>query len=93
MENTQATSKPKIVFTKLPNSPEFYACNYNTFKVVPGIDLGKKTLSQCIEALKDGYEIAGFLSYRMIIPLVGLIPGHEDKRIEDVRGRLAKAAA
>ena len=93
MENTQATSKPKIVFAKLPNSPKFYACDYNTFKVVPGIELGKKTLPQCIEALKDTYEITGFLSYGMIIPLVGLIPGHESKRIEDVHERLLEAAA
>ncbi len=93
MENTTPTTKPKIILAKLSSGPEFYACDYNTFKVVSGIDLGKKTLPQCIEALKDTYEIIGFLSYGMIIPLVGLIPGHESKQIEDVRGRLAKVAA
>ena len=93
MESTTPTTKPKIVFAKLPNSQEFFACNYNTFKVVPGIDLGKKSLPQCIEALKDTYEITGFLSYGMIIPLVGLVPGHEDLRIEDVRKKLAEALA
>ena len=91
MENTQTTTKPKIVFAKLPNGPEFYACDYATFKVVPGIDLGKKTLPQCVDALKDTCEIAGFLSYGMIIPLVGLIPGHENKKIEDVHARLIEA--
>ena len=93
MENTIPTTKPKIVFAKLPNGPEFYACDYATFKAVPGIDLSKKTLPQCIEALKNDFEIAGFLSYGMIIPLVGLIPGHEDKQIEDVHERLLEAAA
>ena len=88
MESTTPTTKPKIVFARSSTGPEFFAWDYDTFKPVPNVDLGKKTLPQCIEALKDTCEIAGFFSHGMIIPLIGLIPGHENKRIEDARERV-----
>ena len=93
MENTTPTTKLKIVLAKKPDSTEFCVYDHSTLKVLDVFDLSKLTLPQCVNMLKDHYEIAGFLSYRMIIPLVGLIPGHESKRIEDVHERLARAAA
>lgn len=93
MENNTTTTKMKIVLAKKPSSTEFCVYDYGTLKMLDVFDLSKLTLPQCVNMLKDHYEIAGFLSHGMIIPLVGLIPGHEDKRIEDVRERLAKAAA
>ena len=93
MESNNTTTKLKIVLAKKPDSTEFCAYDHRTLKVLDVFDLSKLSLPQCVNMLKDYYEIAGFLSYGMIIPLVGLIPGHEDKRIEDVHGRLAKAAA
>ena len=92
MEST-TTTKLKIVLAKKPDSTEFNAYDYDTLKVLSAIDLNKLTLPQCVNMLKDHYEIAGFLSYGMIIPLVGLIPGHESKRIEDVHERLDRVAA
>ena len=92
MESNNTTTKLKIVLAKKPDSTEFNAYDYGTLKVLDAIDLNKLTLPQCVNMLKDHYEIAGFLSYGMIIPLVGLIPGHESKRIEDVHERLAKVA-
>ncbi len=93
MESNNTTTKPKIVLAKKPDSTEFNVHDYGTLKVLDAFDLSKLTLPQCVNTLKDHYEIAGFLSYGMIIPLVGLIPSHESKRIEDVHERLAKAAA
>ena len=90
---SNTNTKPKIVIAKKSSSTEFCVCDYGTLKVLDAIDLGKLTLPQCVNMLKDHYEIAGFLSHGMIIPLVSLIPGHESKRIEDVRERLAKVAA
>ena len=92
MEST-TTTKLKILLAKKPDSTEFVAHDHSTLKVLDAIDLSKLTLPQCVNMLKDRYEITGFLSYGMIIPLVGLIPGHDSKRIEDVRERLAKVAA
>ena len=93
MENNTTTTKMKIVLAKKPSSTEFCVYDYGTLKVLDVFDLNKLTLPQCVNILKDHYEIAGFLSYGMIIPLVGLIPSHEDKRIEDVHERLLEAAA
>lgn len=92
MERTTNT-KLKIVLAKKPDSIEFCVCDHTTLKVLDTFNLSKLTLPQCVNMLKDHYEIAGFLSYGMIIPLVGLIPSHESKRIEDVHERLAKVAA
>ena len=92
MEST-TTTKLKIVLAKKLDSIEFIAHDYDTLKVLDAIDLSKLTLPQCVNMLKDHYEITGFLSHGVIIPLVGLIPGHESKRIEDVHERLAKVAA
>ena len=92
MEST-TTTKLKIVLAKKLDSIEFIAHDYDTLKVLDAIDLSNFTIPQCVNMLKDHYEIAGFLSYGMIIPLIGLIPGHESKRIEDVRERLAKVVA
>lgn len=92
MEST-TTTKLKIVLAKKPDSTEFNVREYSTLEVLSAIDLSKLTLQQCVNTLKDHYEIAGFLSYGVIIPLVGLIPGHESNQIEDVRERLAEVAA
>ena len=92
MESTTAT-KLKIVLAKKLDSIEFIANDYDTLKVLDAIDLSKLTLPQCVNMLKDHYEITGFLSHGVIIPLVGLIPGHESNQIEDVHERLAEVAA
>ena len=92
MEST-TTTKLKIVLAKKPDSTEFNVYDYDSLEVLSAIDLSKLTLPQCVNMLKDHYEIAGFLSYWMIIPLVGLIPGHESKRIENVHERLDRVAA
>ena len=92
MEST-ITTKLKIVLAKKLDGTEFIAYDYDTLEVLDAIDLSKLTLSQCVNMLKDHYEITGFLSHGVIIPLVGLIPGHESKRIEDVHERLAEVAA
>ena len=93
MESNNTTTKLKIVLAKKPDSTEFCARDYGTLEVLGASDLSKLTLPQCINMLKGHYEIVGFLSHGMIIPLVGLIPGHESKRIEDVHERLTKTAA
>ena len=93
MESNNTTTKPKIVLAKKPDSTEFCARDCGTLEVLGVYGLSKLTLPQCINMLRDRCEIAGFLSHGVIIPLVGLIPGHEDKQIEDVSERLAKAAA
>ena len=92
MEST-TTTKLKIVLAKKPDSTEFNVYDYDSLEVLSAIDLNKLTLPQCVNMLKDRYEIAGFLSHGVIIPLVGLIPGHESKRIEDVHERLDRVAA
>ena len=92
MEST-TTTKLKIVLAKKLDSTGFNVRDYSTLEVLGAIDLSNLTLPQCVNMLKDHYEIAGFLSYGMIIPLVGLIPGHESKRIENVHERLDRVAA
>ena len=81
---SNTNTKLKIVIAKKSSSIEFCVCDYGTLKVLDAIDLSKLTLPQCVNMLKDHYEIVGFLSYGVIVPFVGLIPGHESKRIEDV---------
>ena len=92
MEST-TTTKLKIVLAKKSDSTEFIAHDYSTLEVLDAIDLSKLTLPQCVNMLKDRYEITGFLSHGVIIPLVGLIPGHGINQIEDVHERLAEVAA
>lgn len=92
MEST-TTTKLKIVLAKKLDGTEFIAHDYSTLKVLDAIDLSKLTLPQCVNMLKDRYEITGFLSHGVIIPLVALIPGNESNQIEDVHERLAEVAA
>ena len=86
-------SKQKIVIVPNPCGSEhgFCAWDYETFK--PLEDLGWiATIQECVKKLSDKFEIIGFLSHEVIIPLVGLIPGHEDREIEDATERLFEAA-
>lgn len=92
MNIANTSFKQKIVIVPSPSGKlGFCAWDYETFE--PFEEIGwMPTIQECVNKLSDQFEIMGFLSHEVIIPLVGLIPGHEDRNIEDATERLFEAA-
>lgn len=92
----ESHQKRKVIIGRCPPSKDgqlFYLMDKDSFETILPLPQKDATIPQVIAASKDRYEICGFLSHGFIIPLVGLVPGHEDLRIEDVRKKLAEALA
>ena len=77
------TNTLKIVFHRNARTEKNFTASVmsedGTLKTFEDIDLSGKNLVQCVELLKDKFDILGFLSHNVVIPLAGLIPVHLEK--------------
>lgn len=77
------TNTLKIVFHRNARADKNFTASVmsedGALQPLEDVDLFGKNLVQCVELLKDKFDILGFLSHKVVIPLASLIPGHLEK--------------
>ena len=77
------TDTLKIVFHRNARTEKNFTASVikddHSLQPLENVDLSGKTLSECINLLKDKFDIVGFLSYKVIVPLTCLISEHDQK--------------
>lgn len=101
MMNNETTTKRKrtkrkVITSRCPSSVDgqlLCLMDKDTFKPIEPLPPKDATNPQIVASSKVQHEICGFLSHGFIIPLVGLIPGHENLQIEDAHEKLSEEVA
>ena len=78
--------KQEVVITRSKdnNGQLFQLLDKKTFKPTEWQPSANASIVQIAEAINGTFDVKGFLSHNCIIPLNGIILGHEHMKLEDV---------